>query len=147
MHRHGRGGKQGPAAGMDADHETIHTLVSRHDQVVRKVEELANGVRTETTSADAAMADTLRKHAQEMKQRLADGRPIRMFDPLFREIFDNHDRIAMTIEPIPNGVRVTETSEDQRVVALIKAHAKAVSEFAARGRERVQQPSVVPPAR
>ena len=47
-----------------------------------------------------------------MKVRIQDGRPIRPMDPLFREIFENHDHIHMKIEDIRGGVRVTETADE-----------------------------------
>src|SRR4029453_11346772 len=85
-------------------------------------------------------------HVQRMKGRIEAGRPLRRMDPLFREIFEHHGAITMTVSPIPGGVEVTETSPDPQVALLIRQHAHhAVSEFVARGMGRAMQPTPLPP--
>jgi uncharacterized protein YdcH (DUF465 family) len=144
MRGNGMRGNGMQGRGPGGDHATIHSLMSDHDAIARKTEEVPGGVRTVTTSAKADVAATIRKHAYEMKARLESGQPIRMFDPLFVEIFKNHDKIEMKIEEIEGGVRVTETSTDPKVTALIRQHAKVVDEFTARGMERMHQTSPLP---
>ena len=80
-----------------------------------------------------------------MKGRIEDGRPIRMMDPLFREIFRHHQQIRLEIEELTNGLAVTETSNDPQVTLLIRQHAKrAVSEFVSRGMQRAMEPTPLP---
>jgi hypothetical protein len=87
----------------------------------------------------------IRKHTAEMKTRLEQGQPTRMWDPLFAAIYEHHDEIAMSIVEIDGGVRVTETSKNPEVVALIRQHAhKGVSEFVAQGFERAHKASPLP---
>lgn len=145
-HRHGMNGAAGMGRGpqMGGHHETIHSLMADHKAVSRKVEEIPNGVVTVTTSDDPEVARTIRVHTAEMKERLTSGQPIRMFDPLFQEIFRNHEKIEMKIEEIAGGVKVTETSSDPKVVALIRQHAKVVSEFTAQGMARMHERSPLP---
>ena len=40
-----------------------------------------------TTSVYPEVAGRIRAHIWQMKERIEQGRPIRMMDPLFREIF------------------------------------------------------------
>lgn len=47
-----------------------------------------------------------------MYDRLENVNPIRMRDPLFREVLANADKIKMEVEHTDHGVRVTETSDD-----------------------------------
>ena len=80
-----------------------------------------------------------------MKDRMREEKPIRQMDPLFRELFENADKIDMKIEDVKNGIVVEETSEDPRVVKLIQQHAdKAVSEFVDHGMRRAMQPTPLP---
>jgi hypothetical protein len=68
-----------------------------------------------------------------MHQRLKEGRPIHVRDPLFAALFANGQKITMKVEPTKKGVRVAETSTDRYVTKLIQAHAEVVSKFAANG--------------
>lgn len=135
----------GDMAGMMEAMPVIHELLVNHDEIRREVEEIPGGVRTLTTSENPRITEAIRLHVAQMKERVENGRPIRMMDPLFREIFEHHEKIEMTIEEVPGGVRVTETSSDPQVVLLIRQHARrAVSEFVAQGMSRAMQPTPLP---
>ena len=130
---------------MMQDMPVIHQLLVRHEKIQRKVEDIPGGVQTLTTSQDPEVVRLIRKHVRQMKDRVEEGEPIRMMDPLFQEIFRHHDKIQMKVEDVPGGVRVTETSKDPRVVSLIRQHAhRAVSEFVERGMERAMKPTPLP---
>ena len=117
----------------DEDHEVFQFLLTNHEKITREVKELPNGVETLTESNDPEIADKIKEHVQWMEYRIKETNPIRMRDPLFRELFQHTDKITMKHEDTENGVRVIETSEDPYVAKLIKAHAKTVSGFVARG--------------
>jgi hypothetical protein len=68
-----------------------------------------------------------------MHERLLHGRPIHVCDELFAEIFAHASAITMTVEDLPLGVKVTETSRDPYVTKLIRAHAALVSKFVENG--------------
>jgi hypothetical protein len=139
-----RGGR-GRGAGMPAVMQPIHALLDQHQQVQRTVKEIPGGVETLTTSDDAAVAELIRRHARQMKEQLESGRPIRMWDPLFVELFRHHDQVSMAISDVPGGVKVTNTSDDPQVTLLIRQHAtRGVSEFAAGGFARAHQPTPLP---
>jgi hypothetical protein len=143
--RFGPGRGLGPARGPGRAMSVIHALVADHTKIHRAVEDLPDGVRTTTTSDDAAVAALIRTHVRQMKDRVASGRPIRMMDPLFRELFKHYDSIKMEVEEVAGGVRVIETSDDPNVVLLIRQHARrAVSEFVEQGLPRLHEPTPLP---
>jgi hypothetical protein len=124
----------------------IHGLLFNHTKIQRSVEDIPNGVRTVTTSADPEVTALIREHVLQMKERIEQGRPIRQMDPLFRELFKNHQHIHIAIENVEGGVRVTETSDTPRVTPLVRQHARrAVSEFVAEGMPRAMRPTPLPP--
>jgi hypothetical protein len=145
----GMGGMMGGAGGMGGmmqDMPAIHGLLMHHDEIQRSVEDIPNGVRTVTTSKDPKVASLIREHVWQMKRRIEQGQPIRQMDPLFVELFKNHQHIHMKIEDVPGGVRVEETADEARVVPLVRQHAhKAVSEFVAQGMRRAMEPTPLPP--
>jgi hypothetical protein len=132
-------------AGMMEDMRVIHQLLQRHDRIRRDVEDVATGIRARTTSRDLEVAELIRAHVWQMKSRVEDGDPIRLMDPVFREIFKHHAEVEMDVEQIPGGVVVVETSTDPQVELLIRQHAhRAVSEFVAYGMARAMRPTPLP---
>jgi uncharacterized protein YdcH (DUF465 family) len=146
----GCGGKGGGAASasvpaMPEVRDTFHALLADHAKIKRTVEDVEGGVLSVTTSEEPAVAEKIRLHVRQMKSRMEAGAGLRHWDPLFVAIFENHDKIAMTIEDVPGGVRVVETSKDPKVTALIRQHARrGVSEFVARGFDRAHEPTPMP---
>ncbi len=129
--RGGRGG--GPDSQFFADRDDFHFLLENHDKIRREVKNITGGVETLTESDDPEVAARLKKHVAAMYRRVEKGQPIRMRDPLFREIFRHADKIEMKFEKTAKGVRVTETSKDPYVASLIQEHAKVVSGFVKHG--------------
>ncbi|RUL86284.1 hypothetical protein [Tautonia sociabilis] len=129
------------ARGMSAEeHGNIHALLSAHETIERTVEEIPGGVLTRTVTSDPALVDVLREHVRQMSARLDRGRPVRMWDPVFRDVFAHADAITMAWEEIEGGIAVSETSDDPEVVPLIRAHAKTVNAFVAGGFEEARPP-------
>jgi uncharacterized protein YdcH (DUF465 family) len=124
--------------------DTFHALLGDHEKIHRVVEEIDGGVATTTISADPAVTRKIREHVRQMQGRVERGEGLRHWDPLFVEIFEHHEEIAMAIENVPGGVRVRETSSNADVVKLIRAHAKAVTEFTERGFERAHEATPLP---
>jgi hypothetical protein len=130
---------------MMEDMRVIHQLLQRHDRIRRDVENVASGIRAQTTSPDREVAELIRVHVRRMKARVEDGDAIRLMDPVFREIFKHHTEVVMDVEQIPGGVVVVETSTDPQVELLIRQHAhRAVSEFVAFGMARAMRPTPLP---
>jgi hypothetical protein len=75
---------------------------------------------------------------------LENGGRIHQWDPLFKALFDNAEKIELTYEDLEDGIRVRETSTDPEVVELIRAHAEKVNDFVARGREAMHEATPLP---
>lgn len=138
-----REGMMGPE--MMQDMRTIRGLLTSHERIERSVEDIPNGVRTVTTSDDPEVAQLIRNHVRQMKARYERDQPIRMMDPVFRELFETRDKASLTYQDIPGGIRVVHTSDDPQVVLLIRQHARRfVSEAAAEGMRRAMRPTPLP---
>ncbi len=124
--------------------QNTHFLVTHHDQLERVVEDIPNGVQTVTTTGDPELLEPLRQHVQEMSAVLEEGGHVRKWDPLFAEIFEHGEAIQIEIEEIDDGVRVTETSNDEEVVKLIRAHARKIDQFVARGQDACREETPLP---
>lgn len=130
---------------MMRDMPVIRDLLTNHEEIVRRVEDLPDGIRSQTTSRDPDIAKLIGTHVRQMRERVENGEPIRQMDPLFREIFEHHETIEMQVKDIDGGVEVVETSSEPQVAALIRQHAhRAVSEFVATGMERAMRPTPLP---
>ena len=114
---------------MPQDRDIFHFLLQNHDKITRSVTEIENGVKTVTESTDPAVATKIQEHVASMHKRVEDGRPLRMWDQLYREIFKHADKIKMDVKKTKSGIAVTETSDDSYVVKLIRSHAKVVTRF------------------
>ena len=114
------------------DRDIFHFLLSNNDEITRQVKALKNGVETLTESSNPEIATNIQTHVASMYQRVEEVRPIRMRDPLYREIFKHADEIKMKLEKTEKGIRVTETADDEYVVKLIQAHAQVVQPSKAR---------------
>lgn len=136
-------GDMGPE--MMEDMKAIRQLLMQHEKISRRVENMENGVKTWTTSDDPQIAAFIQKHVRQMKERMKEKKPIRQMDPVFRELFDNADKVTLEYEDLENGIVVVETSEDPQVVKLIQQHAnEAVSEFVEYGMKRAMKPTPLP---
>jgi len=126
-------GGMGPGGGHDGDMMGIHVLFAHRDQIRRTVTPIPGGVRTTTESDDPAVVAQLRDHVQAMYARLKEGRPINARDPLFAALFENAGKIHVKTENTEKGITVTETSDDPKVVDLVRRHAEVVNRFIANG--------------
>jgi len=141
----GAKGGMGGMGGMGGVMGLIHGLLDQRQQIRRAVEEIPGGMMTLTTSDDPKITAAIRQHVRQMKDRFANGQPIRMWDPLYAELFAQREKIKLDVQDVAGGVSVRHTSEDPKVASLIHQHAtKAVNEFLAKGYDRVHQPTTLP---
>lgn len=124
----------------DVEHGNIQALLSAHQSIRRTVEEIEGGVKTTTVTDRPELVASLQEHVRQMSKRLETGRQVRVWDPLFREIFAHADEISLTWTDLENGIEVVETSENPDVVPLIRAHAKKVNRFVAEGHTAARPP-------
>ena len=108
-------------------------MIEHRDTISRTIKNLPNGIETLTESSDPEVAAKIQDHVESMYSRMETANPIRMRDPLFREIFANAEKINMNVEHTDKGVLVTETSEDDYVARLLQKHAEVVSLFIQNG--------------
>ena len=132
---------QTPDHGMSAaEHGNIFELLSNHQSINRVVEEIPGGVKTTTTTTDPALVETLRSHVRQMRTHLEKNVPVRLWDPVFREIFAHSQEIALKYRDVDGGIEVTETSDTPQVAETIRAHAKKVDSFVADGHAAARPP-------
>ncbi len=109
------------------DHQDFFYLIEHRDDTRRTVKNISNGVETLTVSDVKDVATMIKTHVEAMYDRMEHANPIRMRDPIFREVFANAKKIKLKIEHTDHGVRVKETSDDAYAVKLVQEHAKVVS--------------------
>ncbi len=123
----GRGNMMGPMrTGME--------LFMRHAQIRRTVTELPNGIHAVTESDDPQTASLIQAHVGEMYRRLDQNRAFPY--PMSRSVpamFAHSALYQRRLETTPKGIAVTETAEDQAMVAVIRQHAKEISGFVREG--------------
>jgi hypothetical protein len=140
-----------PMRGMMGEHapqdmQTIHALFEAHQQITRTVKKLENGVETVTESEDAKVQVLIREHVAAMYLRLSARQPIRMWDPLYAELFKQAGKVKLEMANTPKGIKVTQTSGDPWVVKLLYAHAEGVSEFVREGMAAMHRQHPLPDA-
>ena len=128
----------------EKDHEDFFFLIEHRDSIQRTVKNLPDGIETLTESDEPDVADTIQVHVESMYDRVENSNPIRMRDPLFREIFANANKIKMQVEHTDKGVLVRETSTDAYVVKLLQEHAKVVDLFIKNGYSELPKNHVAP---
>lgn len=134
----------GMLGGME-DMQSIRGLLASHKSIERKVEDVPNGVRTVTTSSDPRVAELIRTHVRQMRDRYQSGQPVRAMDPLFRELFERRQEARLQITDIPGGVEVLHTSPNAEVVLLIRQHARHfVNSAVERGMAGAMGPTPLP---
>lgn len=126
---HGQGMGRGHSGDSQhaKDHQDFFFLIEHREAIRRTVKNLPNGFESLTESDDPDVAQMIQVHVSAMYDRVENGNPIRMRDPIFRAIFGNTDQIKMKVESTDHGVRVTETSTDPYVVKVLQEHARVVS--------------------
>lgn len=119
----------GMGQGMMGDMQTIHQLFANHKSFKRTIKNTSSGIEVLTESTDPKAVPLLQEHVAAMKVRLEKKQPIRQGDPLFAVLFDNADKVKMSVENTKTGVKIIETSDDPYTVKILQAHAQAVSGF------------------
>jgi hypothetical protein len=109
-------------------------LFDRHASIQRKTEILPNGIIDTTTSNDPATAGIIKAHELEMYQRLDQNQPFPY--PMSSSVptmFANDTAYRRSYKLLPDGIEVTEVSDDPAMVKAIYAHAKELDGFAKYG--------------
>lgn len=119
------------------DRDLWQELVREHKKIRRTVrhseKDGAGLIETRTESDDPVVAAKLVKHAKAMQARMTTGARVRVWDPVFAELFERHDKVTMELTSSDKGITVVERSSDPETVALLRSHAMGVSEFVREG--------------
>jgi len=126
------------------DQALFKQLLENHSRLNRKTAFLPNGIRVTTRSTDPQLVSVLQQHVEGMEKRFASGRAIRSWDPLFAALFEFRDSISMHYENLPDGVLSEMTSDDPKIVELIKAHDETLHNFIRAGYGISGEPSPAP---
>lgn len=130
--KRGRGGSDPQ---HKADEKLYYELLQRHNEIERITQEIEFGIESTTrvASKDKGLIKILQDHALGMKKRFDGNRAIRSWDPLFIELFDHREQITMNSEMLDDGIKVTLTSDDEKVRELIKLHDETLHAFVKHG--------------
>jgi hypothetical protein len=144
--RHGADHESGRGGGGGGRPEAVkaHALLDAREGMERRVEQIPGGVRTTTVTEDPETLALLRSHVRDMEAMVRGDGHIRMWDPLYSELFEHRELIEMSVREIEGGVEVTETSADPWVTELIRAHATKIVEFVYRGWDAYHEPTPLP---
>jgi protein tyrosine phosphatase (PTP) superfamily phosphohydrolase (DUF442 family) len=128
--------QEGPRPGtLGYDMNVWHSLLEENAKLHRVVTHLDNGIEATTESDDPAVVAKLVDHATAMQRRIEKGSRVRVWDPVFRELFENHQNVKLEVTVLEKGVRIVETTSDPATLDLMRAHAMGVSEFVREGFE------------
>ncbi len=119
------------------DRAVWQQLLSDHTKIRRVLIHKQEGdlgiVEATTESDDPVVAARIIEHAKAMQARMKTGAQVRIWDPVFRELFAKHEAVTLVVTPTEKGVRIVESSRDPEAVALLRSHAIGVSEFVREG--------------
>ena len=126
-------------------------LLTDAPKIRRSVVYTSTGVQATTESDDPAVIARIKDHAAAMQARMKTGARVRVWDPVFQDLFDHHDAVRLEVTQTENGVRIVEAADSPEVVSLLWSHAAGVSDFVregheAGGRATARIPPGVPPA-
>jgi len=123
--------------GSDEQHKQDQALFSHllehHEQLHRETQLLENGIKSTTTADTPELAKVLQDHVVGMEKRFGMGRAIRSWDPLFAALFEYKDEISMEYYAIEKGVEAVLTTENPKLVELIKCHDETLHGFVNKG--------------
>ena len=111
------------------DHAAIRRTVHHREEAGVAIVEAV------TESSDPTVAAAIREHARAMQARMKVGGRVRVWDPVFREMFLHYRDISIDVAETPDGVRIVERSSNAEAISLMRSHAAGVSEFVREGHE------------
>ncbi len=130
--------------GMDTSRqETVEmaTMFRSFPAITREVENLPDGIRTVTYSADEELMNVIVSHVVGMIDRVDEGRDPKVViqSPTLDILFERRAAITTDIDITDAGIVVIQTSDDPEVVAALQTHAAEVSDMVARGMQSVHE--------
>lgn len=111
------------------DRDMWQQLIANHEKLRRTVIFTPTGVEATTESDDPAMIALIQQHAHAMHERMKVGAQVRVWDPVFADLFARYRSVTLAITDIPTGVSIVENATDNETTALLWSHAAGVSDF------------------
>lgn len=150
MHGHQRGAMQHDEVNMPGlqgenataeESEELAVMFRNFRTMTRTVENLPNGIRTVTKSSDPKVMEVLITHATGMINRVEnkDDPKIRIQSPTLDIFFRKGDQIETDIDVTDEGLVITQTSKDPKLVKALQTHAAEVTDMAERGMQAVHE--------
>lgn len=115
------------------DRNVWQELLGANSRIRRTVRHMDNGVEAVTESDDPAVAAKIIEHAKAMHTRMKVGAQVRVWDPVFAELFKNHRAVSIEVTPTDKGVKIVEIGADPESVTLLRSHAMGVNDFVREG--------------
>ncbi len=115
------------------DMSTYMEMFDHHQEIRRKVEHLANGIRTTTESDNPRIAQLLQEHVLRMYEHVNAGNEVRCMSKSLPTMFSNAKKYTRHMALTAKGVVVVETSGDRAVFEALRRHADEVSGFVREG--------------
>jgi uncharacterized protein (TIGR01244 family) len=126
---------------LEYDKSVFHSLLDDHAKIRRVVTLTPTGVEAVTESDDPDVVRRIQDHALAMQARMKSGLRVRAWDPVFVDLFDNHQKVTLDVTSTEKGVSIKETGADDATVALLHSHALGVSEFVRAGQAAAPEPT------
>lgn len=125
----------------ERESDELAVMFRRFEDITRTVENLPNGIRTTTFSADDEVMAVITSHIVGMVQRVDEKRDPKIIiqSPTLDTIFQRAEAITTEINMTDQGIEVVQTSDDPEVVAALQTHAGEVSGMVDRGMEAVHE--------
>jgi hypothetical protein len=121
------------------DRDVWQTLLYHHGKIRRTVTALPDGLAAVTESDDPAVATLIKDHALAMQVRMTEGLAIRTWDPVFKELFERHDKVKLAVMLTEKGVSITETTADPETLKLLRAHSAGITDMVREGSRASQR--------
>ncbi|WP_219903899.1 hypothetical protein [Stenomitos frigidus] len=114
---------------------TIHQLFANHQQIHRTVQDIPGGIRATTESDNPKVTALIQSHVPSMYQRMNKKQVIPMVQmaPSLSPLIRNAGSYQRQFQLTSKGIAVTETSQDPKITAVIREHAREVSKFVTEG--------------
>jgi len=124
-----------PGMGQGSDAQTIHQLFADHNQVRRTVTEIPGGIHAVTESDHPQVAALIQAHVSKMYDRVNQNQPIPMLgmSSTLPTLSQSANKYQRQLHMTSKGIEVVETSDDPKMVAVIREHAQEVTQFAEQG--------------
>ena len=113
--------------------EAIHKLFDNHRAITREFKMTEKGYEATTESKDPEVARAIKRHVNQMSERLESGLMVRRWDPAFEEYVAYYDQIDHKFQPTQKGIRVVVQGRNPKAVKVAQNHAKVLAAFIQHG--------------